>query len=79
MPAGDHWRLCDHDRPPAPARAGGTNDADLLNEGSGGSEAINADVDLFMSNDNTYCGPVPGGTGGLSAVYQLDTAITFDL
>jgi hypothetical protein len=59
--------------------AGGTNDADLLNEGSGGSEAINADVDLFMSNDNTYCGPVPGGTGGLSAVYQLDTAITFDL
>jgi hypothetical protein len=58
--------------------AGGTNDADLLNEGSGGSEAINADVDVTVTNNNNLCGPVPSGTGGLAAVYQLDTAITFD-
>jgi hypothetical protein len=58
--------------------AGGTNDADLLNEGSGGSEAINADVDVHVTNNNTLCGPVPSGTGGFAGVYDLDTAITFD-
>jgi hypothetical protein len=54
------------------------NDADLLNEGSGGSEAINADVDVTVTNNNSLCGPVPSGTGGFAGVYALDTAITFD-
>jgi hypothetical protein len=54
------------------------NDADLLNEGSGGSEAINADVDVTVTNNNSLCGPVPSGTGGFAGVYDLDTAITFD-
>jgi hypothetical protein len=58
--------------------AGGTNDADLLNEGSGGSEAINADVDVTVTNNNSLCGPVPGGTAGLAAVYDLDTPVSFD-
>ncbi len=57
---------------------GGSNDADLLNEGSGGSEAINADVDIHVSNNNSLCGPVPSGTAGLAAVYNLDAPVTFD-
>ncbi len=57
--------------------SGGTNDADLLNEGSGGSEAINADVDVTVTNNNSLCGPVPSGVGGFAGVYNLDTAIEF--
>jgi opacity protein-like surface antigen len=54
------------------------NDADLINEGSNGSETIVADVDVFATNNNSLCGPVPSGTGNFSGNYLLDTAVSFD-
>jgi hypothetical protein len=54
------------------------SDADLINEGSNGSEAIDMDVDVVVNNNNALCGPVPSGTGGLAGLYELDTAVRFD-
>jgi hypothetical protein len=78
MPAGHERRLCDHDRAAGSAPSRWTNDADLLNEGSGGSEVINADVDVTATNNNSLCGPVPSGTMGSFALYYLDEPVSFD-
>lgn len=58
--------------------SGGTNAANLLNEGSNGSETIAADVDVNATNNNSLCGPTPSGTGGFAGNYVLDTAVSFD-
>jgi hypothetical protein len=58
---------------------GGNDQADLLNEGSMGSEAISANVDVTATNDNTLCGPTPSGVGNFTGVYDLGTtAVRFD-
>jgi hypothetical protein len=61
-----------------PIPGGGSDQANLLNEGSNGSEAIDADVDVIATNDNTLCGPVPSGVGNFTGVYALNTAVSFD-
>jgi hypothetical protein len=60
-----------------PQNLSADNDADLLNEG-GANETIAADVDVFATNDNTLCGPVPSGTGNFTGNYVLNADITFD-
>jgi hypothetical protein len=58
--------------------SGGSNSANLINEGSNGDEAIDADVDVEVFNNNSLCGPVPSGSGGFAGVYELDTPVSFD-
>ena len=55
----------------------GRQQANLLNEGSNGDEAIDSLVDVEASSNNATCGPAQGD-GGFSAVYELDTAVSFD-
>jgi hypothetical protein len=35
-------------------------------------------LDVAAANDNTYCGPVPGGTINITGDFLLDTAVSFD-
>jgi hypothetical protein len=53
------------------------NDADLLNE-AGAHETLAVNLDLRMTNDNTYCGPVPSGTANLTGNHVLNSDIRFD-
>jgi hypothetical protein len=59
--------------------SGGADQANLLNEGSNGDEAIDADVDVIAENDNPLCGPTPSGVGNFTGVYDLGvTPVSFD-
>lgn len=53
---------------------GGSNSANLIS----GGNAIDADVDVEVFNNNNLCGPTPSGPGGFAGVYELDTTISFD-
>lgn len=65
--------------PVTPGDQPGANQANLLNEGSMGSEAIDGVVDVIATNDNPLCGPTPSGVGGFTGLYDLgDTPVTFD-
>jgi hypothetical protein len=58
---------------------GGNDQADLLNEGSMGSDAISVNLDMIVTNDNTLCGPVPSGVANLTATYDLGgSTVRFD-
>jgi opacity protein-like surface antigen len=59
---------------------GGSRSANLLGEGGDpGDEAIDADVDVEVFNNNALCGPTPSGSGGFAGVYELDNPdISFD-
>jgi hypothetical protein len=62
-----------------PQNLSANNDADLVNENSPtDDEAIDADVDVLVNNNNALCGPVPSGTGGFAGLYELDEKVTFD-
>jgi hypothetical protein len=65
--------------PNTPGDQPGDDQANLLNEGSMGNEAIDSVVDVVATNDNPLCGPSPDGIGGFTGTYDLGTtAVTFD-
>jgi hypothetical protein len=54
--------------------SGGADHADLSNEPNPPTNPngqIDVDLDAFATNDNSFCGPVPGGIIGFIGVYQL--------
>jgi hypothetical protein len=63
-----------------PQTLSANNDADLIGEGTtpgtpSGNEAIDADVDVLVNNNNSLCGPVPSGTGGFAGVYEIQDGV----
>jgi hypothetical protein len=66
------------DRDPAtPGNQPGRNQANLINEGTGGA-AFDVVADVIFTNDNELCGPTPSGVGTWAGLYAVSASLGFD-